>query len=95
MLAALALSSCAQSGPIEVPLTRSLPPEPSFAQQVHVAHSENEDPLIAAGRERAGRARANEQLKCFTAWYRQVRADFGSEQAERGSSTALQNCTGK
>lgn len=92
---ALALSSCSASRPIELPLTRSLPPEPGFAQQVHVAHGENEDPLIAAGRERAARARANDTILCFVTWYRQVRASFGAEQAERGAAPALTTCKGK
>lgn len=94
-MAALVLSGCGTSRQISAELQRELPAEPAFAKKVRVSHTEDEDPLLAAGRERAGRARANDVIVCFVEWYRQVKADYGADKTERSASSALHSCEEK
>lgn len=63
--------------------------------QSHVGHTEGEDPLTAAGRERAGRARANNVIVCFVEWYGRVKADYGADKTETSAGKALQSCEEK
>ena len=90
---AMACAGCASSRPAETPVTRQLPEAPAFARPVVLPpHREGDDMLVVAGRERAGRARANDVIRCFVRWYRDVRAHYGNEQAEAQASATLKRC---
>lgn len=90
-LALTALSGCAGSHPTSQ-AKRELPPEPAFASEVHVVPRAEDDEIVAAGRERAGRQRANDIIVCFVAWYRGVRATYGQAPAEAQAAEIAQRC---
>lgn len=91
---AVFLSGCTNQSTFSS-LTRELPPPPTFARKVEVNHKIGERLLTAAGRERAGRAKANQTITCFVDWYAKVRADYGAQHTERAASAARQNCQEK
>lgn len=91
-MALLALTGCGKSLPTSVGITRELPVEPAFAAPVHVKPNPADREIVAAGRERAGRAKANDIIVCFVAWYRQVRATYGAAAAEAQASEISQDC---
>lgn len=86
------MSGCAGSHPTSGPVSRELPVEPAFAREVHVTHKEGDDLLVIAGRERAGRQRANDVIVCFVEWYRDVRHTYGPEIANAKASEINKRC---
>ena len=79
----MACAGCSTS-PADSPATaRRLPPAPGFAKQVHVKTPvEDDDALAVAGRERAGRAKANDIIMCFSDWYTRVTAAYAAGKVE-------------
>lgn len=66
------------SGGIE-PLSRNLPPSPSFAKPVTVPDPKaGESAIAVAARERAARKRANSVISNMAGWYDQVRQNYGA-----------------
>lgn len=76
----MTLAGCAGSTPAKVEVRRDLPQSPSWAIPVTVpAPKAGDDPLMVAGRERAGRGDANRRIVALRDWYEAVRADYAGE----------------
>lgn len=89
----MALAGCAASAPTRPALKRSLPPPPAFAKRVRVSTPKvGEDVELVAARERAGRAKANDTIACFTDWYAMVRATYGQDVADQYGGEAKTDC---
>ncbi len=85
VLTTLCLQGCGPSARIS---GFTLPERPAFVQRVVVRHAVGDDLELIAARERAGRARANDIIACFSLWYGQVRDAYGAA----GSTQILQDC---
>jgi hypothetical protein len=90
-LALTALNGCGVSARTDAPIARELPPAPAFAQRVTVRHDARDDLLTVAGRERAGRAKANDIITCFLIWYSATVQTYRLA-AERDAAAALKRC---
>lgn len=73
----LAAGGCSTSIRTEPP-SRELPALPSFVSPVWLmAPREGDDLELVAARDRAGRAKANDIITCFTDWYGRLRKTYG------------------
>jgi len=60
-----------------------LPPLPGFVTPVWLmAPHEGDDLELVAARDRAGRARANDVITCFTDWYGRLRKTYGKTEPD-------------